>query len=159
MITICAHSQSDAFFISNILMLNIRYKYWSRHFQKDLHFFLFDNRKKTYLDRNSRHSFLCWGKMLEVKKEILKRWSERRASIALLSTERWKLQSKGLVINYPCCTQMSLPGMEDLQLQCGKHASAPTATLLVGCNHKKWNHFRIAQSVCRTQEVVLRSHY
>lgn len=37
----------------------------------------------------------------------------------------------------PSNTQISLPGKEDPQLQCCKHASFPMATLLVGCNHKK----------------------
>ena len=37
----------------------------------------------------------------------------------------------------PSYTQISLPSKEDPQLQHGKRTSFPTATLLVGCNHKK----------------------
>jgi hypothetical protein len=44
---------------------------------------------------------------------------------------------QGPLISILSYTQISLPGKEDPQLQCGKRASFPVATPLVGCNHKK----------------------
>ena len=78
------------------------------------------------------------GKKSEVKEEhalitFQKGWTLDR------DTQRKNKPEEGdrSIKSIPIYTQISLPGKEDLQLQCCKHASFPTATLLVGCNHKK----------------------